>query len=176
MHRFAVKLCLAVVASAALTACSSGDPQLMNLPRSGQGPDEFLIVPNKPLTIPEDLAALPTPTPGGRNLAGATPREDMIAALGGNAAAETRGSGGLLAYAGRFGVDPSIREELAVADLEYRRQNDGRLLERVFNVSIYYEAYAPLSLDQYTELARFRQAGIPTPSAPPDPVIVNSLE
>jgi hypothetical protein len=176
MRRSVAKLCLAAAASAVLSACSSGDPQLMNLPRSGQGPDEFLIVPNKPLTIPEDLAALPTPTPGGRNLAGASPREDMIAALGGSVSAETRGSGGLLSYAGRFGVDPSIREELAIADLEYRRANDGRLLERVFNVSIYYEAYAPLALDQYAELARFRQAGIPTPSAPPDPVLVNSIE
>jgi hypothetical protein len=176
MRRHAVKLCLAIAAAAALSACSSGDPQLMNLSRSSQGPDEFLIVPNKPLTIPEDLAALPTPTPGGRNLAGATPREDMIAALGGNVAAETRGSGGLIAYTTRFGVDGAIREELAVADLEYRRQNDGRLLERVFNVPIYFEAYAPLSLDQYSELDRFRRAGIRTPSAPPDPVLLNSVE
>jgi hypothetical protein len=170
MFRHAPKLCLALAAALALSACSGdGDPQLMNLRSSSDGPDEFLIVPNKPLVMPEDMAALPTPTPGGRNLAGATPREDMIAALGGNAAAARGGSGGLLSYATRFGVDGNIRAELAAADLDYRRRNDGRLLERVFNVSVYYEAYLPLSLDQYAELERFRRAGIRTPNAPPDP-------
>ena len=66
-------------------------------------------------------------------------------------------------------VDPNIRAELAAADLEYRRQNDGRLLERLFNVNVYFQAYEPLSLDQYAELERLRRAGIRTSAAPPDP-------
>jgi hypothetical protein len=171
MHRHATSLCLALASALVLSACSGdGDPELMNLRNPSEGPDEFLVVPSKPLEIPEDVAALPTPTPGGRNLADATPREDMIAALGGNAAAARGGSGGLIAYTTRFGTAPNIRSELAVADLEFRRQNDGRLLERLFSVPVYFEAYAPLSLDQYAELERFRRAGVRTPSAPPDPV------
>lgn len=170
MRRHARSVCLGLVAAVALSACASDrDPQLMNLRNPGDGPDEFLVVPAKPLVIPEDMAALPTPTPGGRNLADPTPREDMIAALGGNAAAARGGSGGLVAYTTRFGTAPNIRAELAVADLEYRRQNNGRLLERWFSIPVYYNTYAPLSLDQESELERFRRAGVRTPSAPPPP-------
>jgi hypothetical protein len=167
MHRHAKRIALALAAALTLAACSSDrDPQLMNLRNPSDGPDEFLIAPNKPLEIPEDVAALPTPTPGGRNLAGPSPQEDMFAALGGNAAAAAGGSGGLLAYAGRFGVSGNIRAELAVADLEFRRANNGRLLERLFNVPVYFDAYAPVALDQQAETERFRNAGIRTPSAP----------
>ena len=44
------------------------DPRLMNLRSTGQGPDEFSILPPKALELPEDLTALPDPTPGGENL------------------------------------------------------------------------------------------------------------
>lgn len=168
MHRHVLTLFSALAAMLAVAACSGDrDPQLMNLKNPSDGPDEFLVVPAKPLVMPEDMAALPTPSPGGRNLADATPREDMFAALGGNAAAASGGSGGLLAYATRFGTDGNIRTELAVADLEYRRANNGRLLERLFNVPVYFDAYAPFSLDQQAELERFRRAGARTPAAPP---------
>ncbi|MGB3409328.1 MAG: DUF3035 domain-containing protein, partial [Jannaschia sp.] len=92
-----------------------------------------------------------------------------IAALGGNA---DRGGGadrGLIATVSRYGVAGNIRDQLAAEDLEYRRKNDGRLLERLFNVNVYYDAYEPLSLDQYAELERLRRAGIRTVAAPPDP-------
>ena len=49
---------IALLAVLCLVACGNGDPQLMNL-RSGEGPDEFGIVPPKPLEMPEDLSALP---------------------------------------------------------------------------------------------------------------------
>ncbi len=167
MHRHAKRIALVLAAALALTACSGdGDPQLMNLRNPGEGPDEFLVVANKPLELPEDIAALPTPTPGGRNLAGPTPQEDMFVALGGNAAAAAGGSGGLLAYTGRFGTSGNIRAELAVADLEFRRDNNGRVLERLFNLPVYFDAYAPLALDQEAETERFRSAGIRTPSSP----------
>jgi len=67
----------------------------------------------------------------------------------------------------RYGVAASIRPELAADDLDYRRRNDGRLLERLFNVNVYFNAYEPQSLDQYAELARWRKAGARTVSAPP---------
>lgn len=158
-----------------LSACGGSDnPSLLNIsqPRA-EGPDEFSVLPTKPLTIPEDLASLPAPTPGGTNLTDPTPEADVALALGGNPAVLSRSStdGALLTYAGRYGVSPSIREELAEADLEFRRNNDGRLLERLFNVNVYFRAYREQSLDQYAELERLRRAGIRTSSAPPDPAI-----
>ena len=60
-----------------------------------------------------------------------------------------------------------IRQTLATEDLEFRRKNDGRLLERIFNVNVYFKAYRDYALDQYAELARWRKAGARTPSAPP---------
>ena len=157
-----------------LTACGGGseDPNLLNIsqPRA-EGPDEFAVLPTKPLEMPEDVAALPEPTPGGTNRTDPTPEADAIAALGGNAAVLSRasGDGALVAYARRFGSDPNIRPQLAEADLEFRRRNDGRLLERLFNVNVYFRAYEEMSLDQHRELARLRRAGIRTPAVPPDP-------
>lgn len=157
-----------LVAAVALSACSRNkDPKLLNV-SSNDGPDEFAIVPNKPLELPEDYAALPTPTPGGENKAGQTPLADAAIALGGNPNVATRDPG-LVTYASRFGVAPDIREVLAVEDLEFRRRNDGRVLERLFNVNVYYRAYADQSLDQYGELERLRLLGVRTVSAPPEP-------
>ncbi len=159
---------------AALSACSRADedPNLLNIsqPRA-EGPDEFAVLPTKPLEMPENMAALPEPTPGGVNRTDPTPEADAIAALGGNAAVLSRasGDGALVAYARRFGSDPNIRPQLAAADLEFRRRNDGRLLERLFNVNVYFRAYEEMSLDQHRELERLRRAGIRTPAVPPDP-------
>jgi hypothetical protein len=80
------------------------------------------------------------------------------------------GNGGLVSYAARFGTAAGIRQTLAAEDLEYRRKNDGRLLERIFNINVYYKAYAPMSLDQYLELQRWRNAGAATPGVPPEEV------
>ena len=158
----------------ALSACGSNeDPNLLNIsqPR-GDGPDEFAVLPTKPLEMPENLAGLPEPTPGGVNRTDPTPEVDVAQALGGNAAVLTRASsdGALVAYSRRFGTDPNIRARLAASDLEFRRRNDGRLLERLFNVNVYFRAYEEMSLDQHRELARLRRAGIRTSAAPPDPV------
>ena len=168
-----VRLGVALASLIVLTACGRGDPELMNLRQArGEGPDEFSVLPSKPLELPEDLAALPDPTPGGANRTDPTPEADVAAALGGNVEVLTRGStdGALLAYTTRFGVSPNIRSALAAEDLEYRRQNDGRILERLFNVNVYFKAYAPQSLDQYAELERLRRAGIRTSSVPPKPL------
>ncbi len=169
---------LGVLAAALALAGCSGDrqPQLLNVRSNTNSPDEFAILPTKPLQQPEDYASLPEPTPGGRNRVDPTPNEDAVAALGGNPAALARtgvsaGDGALFAHATRYGVTPGIRGELAAADLDYRRRNDGRLLERVFNVNVYFRAYGPLSLDQHSELERWRLLGVRTPSAPPDPEV-----
>ena len=162
-----------LAALAVLAACS-GDPKLMNI--RTETPDEFGVLPTKPLEAPEDYTSLPEPTPGGTNLVDPTPREDAVAALGGNpdrmqAGTIYAGEQVLLAHATRYGVPADIRDTLAAEDLEWRRDNNGRLLERLFNVNVYYSSYKPMSLDQHLELERLRRMGVWTPSAPPDPEI-----
>jgi hypothetical protein len=152
----------------ALAACGgSGDPNLMNLRNTESGPDEFSVLPTEPIEMPQNLRELPPPTPGGVNRTDPDPEGDAIRALGGNPERAARASGDVISYAARFGVAPDIRSTLAAEDLEYRRRNDGRLLERVFNVNVYFRAYRPLALDRYAELERLRRAGIRTPAAPP---------
>lgn len=168
---------IAGIAILALAACAPRDkqPELMNIRSQTRAPDEFTILPSKPLTLPEDFAALPEPTPGGGNITDPTPQADAVAALGGNPeAVSQRGvvpaaDGGLMAHAGRFGVGAGIREQLAAEDLEWRRKNDGRLLERVFNVNVYFKAYRRMALDKFAELERWRARGVRTVGAPPDP-------
>lgn len=172
----AARLVLAIAGASLLTVagCSGWrdkPPQLMNLRSSTNGPDEFSIVPPKPLELPEDLAALPDPTPGGENRTDQRPKDDAVLALGGTPRTASDGvpasDGALLAYAARGGVTSDIRPTLAAEDLEHRRKNNGRILERLFGTNVYFRAYRKLSLDQQKELQRWRAAGAGTPSAPP---------
>lgn len=163
---------MAGVALVALGACTGGKgtPHLMNLHPTGDGPDEFAILPPKALTLPTDLTALPDPTPGGANLTDQNPMNDAIVALGGKvpgAGGVPAGDAGLVRYAGRNGGSSDIRARLAADDLTLRQQNPGKLLERVFGLTSYFEAYRAMTLDEYAELQRWRDAGVATPSAPP---------
>ncbi|MBV7407873.1 DUF3035 domain-containing protein [Maritimibacter sp. DP1N21-5] len=172
MQGFATKIGLGI-AVLALAACETDrEPNLFNVRSST--PDEFSIIPTKPLEQPEDYESLPAPTPGGSNRADINPYSDAIVAVGGSEAAYNRGAtaseNGLLAQAARYGAPANIREQLAEEDLEYRRENNGRLLERLFNVNVYYESYSQQELDQHLEQDRLQQRGVRTPSAPPDPL------
>lgn len=168
----------ALLALLVLTACGrfgnadKAPPKLMNFKSQSRSPDEFAVLPTKPLQLPEDIAALPEPTPGGSNITDPTPDVDAVAALGGNPRLLERGAlpagnGGLVSHATRFGQSPDIRQVLAAEDEDWRRKHDGRLLERLFSVTVYFRAYEPMSLDQYAELERWRAAGVRTVGAPP---------
>jgi len=162
---------LALTACLALAACG-GEPNLMSFRASQSGPDEFLVAPAKPLEMPQDMAALPPPEPGGPNRADPTPEADAVAALGGRpqAAGGAAPASALVAHASRFGRQPDIRRTLAQEDLAFRRRNDGLFLERVFGTNIYYDAYRNQALDQSAELRRLRRQGVATPAgAPPGP-------
>jgi hypothetical protein len=120
--------------------------------------------------MPEHLSDLPEPTPGGFNRTDQNPEADAAVALGGKPSAAggiPAGDSALYAHAARFGVDGGIRATLASEDLEWRRDNNGRPLERLFNVNVYYRAYSKQRLDQQAELARWRKLGVRTSSAPP---------
>ena len=168
-HTAVIRLAILGVAALGLSACSQREPDLINFKNGQDGPDEFSILPTKPLENPPSLAELPPPTPGGTNLVDPNPDFEAIAALGGRPSVLTRSSddGGLVRYAGRYGVSPSIRGELAAEDLEFRRRNDGRLLERWFNLSVYNNSYERQELNQYDELRRMRNAGVASSSSPP---------
>lgn len=170
MTRASVTLALVLIVS----ACGGRDSRIMHIERGQVTPDEFAILPSKPIEIPGDLGALPPPTPGAANRTDATPREDAVIALGGNPSSmrldgQLSADGALIRQTTRYGVQPNVRDELAVADAEFRRRNKGKLLERWFRVPTYYDAYSGEALNQHGALEVWRRAGVPTPAAPPDP-------
>ncbi len=131
------------------------------------GPDEFAVLPTRPLDIPQNLAALPAPTPGGTNLTDANPKGDAIVALGGRPGAAGGipvPEAGLVNSVNRNGVSPDIRATLSAEDAKFRR-NRGRFT--LFGRG-YYRAYDKQSLDPYEQLLLYRNAGVQVPSAPPD--------
>lgn len=154
---------------AALSACSGRD-NLMVVD-SGNGPDEFSVIPALPLQAPPGLT-LPAPTPGGANLTDPDPLGDAIRALRGNPAAAIAGGvpardAALVSFVSRNGVDPAIRATLAEEDAAFR---DRARLARSFDIlgqDQYFPAYRRWALDAYAELERFRALGVEVPSAPP---------
>ena len=87
-----------IILGSVLLLAACGDKPLHDLDARRKGPDEFLVLPNKPLEQPASYAQLPTPTPGGANLTDRNPRQEAIVALGeicrqgtGTAASSRRG-------------------------------------------------------------------------------------
>ncbi|MCF2871275.1 DUF3035 domain-containing protein [Octadecabacter sp. G9-8] len=161
-------ICIATMLT--LAACTSGDRGLRDLRASGGGPDEFRVMPMAPLVLPADTATLPTPTPGAGNRADPAPIADAVVALGGSANALVPNGvpvrdGALVAAASRNGVDPAIRQTLASEDEAFRTRQSRFGFFR--GRDRYFRAYARQALDAYAELTRFRNAGVATPSAPP---------
>ena len=100
-------------------------------------------------------------------------RHDAVIALGGNPGATMvggipAGDSALVTYATRNGVDPDIRATLAAEDQGFRdrRSRFGGLFARGDR---YFQAYSGQALDAHAALARFRNAGVAVPSAPPAP-------
>lgn len=164
-----------IIASMALSACGNRDRdiQLTRLNDGGDGPNEFAIVPGKPLQEPESYSALPAPTPGGSNRTDATPFADSVAAFGGNPSAlqntgVSSSDGALVNHARRFGTDAGIRQTLAEEDVEVRRRY-GRV--NILNIGPnddYTAAYRRQWLDSRGEAERLRRRGVSVPTAPPE--------
>lgn len=170
MGRCMVRLIISLAVVVSLAACAGGDRGLRDLRSSAGGPDEFRVMPMGALTMPDDLGALPTPTLGGTNRTDPKPNADAVAVLGGNparldAGGIPSGDGPVVAAAQRNGVDPAIRQTLATEDEAFRTRQARFGLFR--GRDRYFQAYAGQALDAYAELARFRNAGVATPSAPP---------
>lgn len=170
---------LIILSLVALTACGSRqdtadrDTNLRQLRNASGAPEEFSIVPAKPLQAPESLTALPEPTPGGSNRTDQTPLKDAVAALGGAPsrldARDGIGAGdqALVARASRFGRDQNIRVELAEADQAFRERRSF-FNWRLIPEDTYNRIYRNQALDPYATLDAARRAGARTPSAPPE--------
>ncbi|WP_428926718.1 DUF3035 domain-containing protein [Marinibacterium sp. SX1] len=155
-----------------VAACSGNDGlRQLNTPRTG--PDEFRVLPSKPLQEPDSYTFLPVPTPGGGNRTDPSPDSDAVVALGGSAAAldASQGvpsrDGAIVTYSSRYGVTANIRQVLAEADAAFRKRKGRFTNIRIVPVDRYNQAYEEFALDPFAEAERFRRAGIPTPSSPP---------
>lgn len=154
----------------AVAGCSNQGLRQLRAP--GTGPDEFMIVPAKPLTQPADYAVLPAPTPGGGNLTDQHPNSDAVAALGGRPSALEAGGipatdGALVAAAGRRGVQPGIRTTLAESDAQFRKRQARMSSLRLFPVDRYSQAYRKQALEPFDRAAAARRANLGTPTSPP---------
>lgn len=169
-----IGIILGIVGSLALAGCSRDrEPTLRDLRSMDRSPEEFSVVPQKPLEQPPSLDALPEPSPGAPNRTDATPRADAIAALGGNPGAGATRSGGVPATDGalvervsRFGRASDIRETLAEEDLALRRSRS-RFTWSIVPRDDYSRAYRDQALDPRDWAERYRRSGIPVPAAPP---------
>ncbi len=169
----AARLCLGFLAIGVLAACGDRDIGLRDLRSFDRSPEEFGVVPNRPLELPE-TTTLPPPTPGAANRTDLNPKADAVAALGGNPGATVaRGTAipaqdaGLVSNASRFGRDAGIRAQLAQEDLAFRQRKS------LFTFSLvprdeYDAAYRAQTLDAYRWLQVYRRAGARTPTAPPE--------
>lgn len=164
--RFALRFVVLFAMMGSLSACTTGKG-LRLLDSGTAGPDEFSVLPSKPLEAPDSLTALPTPTPGGTNLADQTPLADAAVALGGSPARAPSGDSALLASAQRLGTTENIRGVLAAEDARFRRGRARLGAWNPFGRDRYFQAYARQRLDAYAEYERFRNAGTQVPSAPP---------
>lgn len=161
----------AIAALFLLTACGGGQDGLHDMRGSGDGPDEFAVLPTAPLQMPARLDSLPPPRPGMPNRVDPDPRADAIVALGGRPGAAHAGGipaadQALVVAASRHGVAPGIRATVAAEDAAFRR-GAGRMTLGLFGGDRYFRAYSGQKLDAYAELARLRALGIETPTAPP---------
>lgn len=158
----------------AVAAAGCSDIGLRNLEPPGPGPDEFSVLPVKPLTQPQDYAFLPAPTPGGANLTDPNPVADAVVALGGNSSALNPNTAvpssdaALVTASSRYGVPSNTRQVVAQEDADYRKRQGRWTRLRLFPVDRYAQAYSRQAIDPYQQTEAFRRQGYETPSSPPD--------
>lgn len=118
-----------VVAAVALTGCDVNVKDVLN--QRSQGPDEFRVIPRKPLQMPVVAADLPTPQPGVESPLEPQPLQDAQEALaldGLTPSGETAGEAALLSAAGATDAPDEIRTTLDNEVFD----DDRRVLDRYF--------------------------------------------
>lgn len=151
-----------------LSGCQ-GDGVLAGLFKSSRinsAPDEFMVLPTRPLEMPASMSELPSPTPGAPNRVDYQPGAQAIAGLTGRPGVPGNADGRpLVAAAGP--VDPTIRQTLAAEDAEWRRVHHGRLLERWIVRDKEVVVYGPMILDAPATYDLLRDRGVQVPAVPP---------
>ncbi|WP_372610123.1 DUF3035 domain-containing protein [Aquicoccus sp.] len=169
------RVLILMISALGLSACGGNerDITLRDMRSATPGPDEFSVLPTKPLEAPPERGDLPTPTPGAANLVDQNPRADGVAALGGRPERLSPGDvpasdGALVRHAGRNGVPANIREELAAVDEDFRRRKSRFTRIRIVPTDRYNQVYRGQTLNPRAEAERFRRAtGVRTPTYPP---------
>nr|WP_170613092.1 DUF3035 domain-containing protein [uncultured Ruegeria sp.] len=162
---------LALTLAVAVAGCSKRG--LRDLQPPGPGPDEFSVLPVKPLTAPKDYSFLPAPTPGGGNLVDPTPKADAVVALGGSAAALNSNTSipssdaALVTASSRYGVPANTRQVVAQEDADFRKRRGRWTGLKLFPVDRYEQVYERQAINANAQNEAARAAGIETPSAPP---------
>lgn len=156
---------IAFFALVSLIACSKNS--------NSKGPDEFLVIPTKPLIMPDNYSNIPLPILGMINRVQYEPRKDILRAFGGNpnlsASKKIKSNEiALLRVTTRRGVDQNIRKKLQTEDLALRKSHPLKVLERIAGKSNKSIAYKGSVLDIELELKRLRKLGIPVTTRPDD--------
>lgn len=166
MRRIAILFLIPLV----LGACANKG--LRDLQNVSDGPNEFMILPAKPLENPTSFSDLPPPTPGQANLTDRSAVADGVTALGGRPESASAGipasDGALVRHASRLGVAADIRTDLATKDAQFRKRKARFTQFRIVPVDRYNQAYRRQALDADAEAARWRRAGARTPSYAPN--------
>lgn len=108
------RLAGAAVVLSVVSACGDGFRKDLGL--IGEGPDEFTVVPRKPLSLPQN-GDLPTPRPGEVSPLDPTPLADAQRALqvevgATEASAPSSGEAGFVQAAGAAGASDAVRTQL----------------------------------------------------------------
>ena len=156
----------------AVTACSGKDKPLTRIKQTGNGPDEFAILPSKPLQAPESYTNLPAPEPGTANRTDVNALAEGIVALGGNPAALASttiapSEAALVNQTRRYGVEADIRTVVAIEDAKVRRKRGRVNILGIGPDDDYTLAYKKEWLNSQAAREQLRAQGVGTPSAPP---------
>ena len=159
----AATLCTALV----LVLAGCGNTNLRKMESDDKGPEEFTVVPLKPLEQPSNYAALPKPGNATPSITDPTPISDAITALGGTVESRdtTRvpsSDRALIQRTDRFGTTPNIRAMLALEDAQFRENTTTLFQPR----DLYSQLYEAETLDAFAELQKFQAAGVTTPAVP----------
>jgi hypothetical protein len=155
----------------ALSGCAEGG--LAGALRSagvGGTPDEFMVLPTRPLEMPTNLAALPPPTPGRPNRVDYQPHAEAVAGLTGRTSPPGTADGSALVARTGAG-SPQIRAQVAVDDANYRGRSSARLLERMFSRDREALKYSGMALDAPGEFETMRARGVGVPAPPPSMLV-----
>lgn len=155
--------------SGGLVLAGCGEAGLAGVLRSsgvGARPDEFMVLPTRPLEMPASLSALPPPAPGTANRVDYRPNAEAVTGLTGRQGpAGTADGSALVARTGTG--SPQIRTVVAVENAEYRAQNRGKLFQRWTSRDQEALVYRGQTLDAPTSFETMRARGVGVPAPPP---------